>query len=1712
MKMWYNNIWGEYNYMSINKPIIKYLSNTTGEYEYATVIEIGDLSKLKTAIKTDIVSAINSLYSDGSIGSGNNGELSGESLRRLTEIEGSMKQLKDGTFIINEWKSVDNYFSDKLSNFTKENKDGKLVLELDKQVVQSMIDDIISEYQIDLENQELDLKTLISNLNTTKTRVEQVAKDLENAQPGYREMQQKVDKVNNFYETKIKDVDFDYINAMTTDYETAVRQTSKDFNVEVNGKVLSYLSGKLKNFDTDLTVQAGKIEGKVGYDEYQYLPMQVSTGNDNLLKYTLDLSKDWSRNNSGINVTQDQFRHTHVIEVTTPISYYTQTNHDDFKIGDSYTASVWVNVQDRNNSKPNVKYQPTSGKTPHDITLTVGDKSYRMDLHEDATGVDGWARYFYTFTSEALKSPISFRLSFDKSTEVGYLTGFKVEKGNKVTEWSPHHQDNYATLSSAISFIRQQGDSVSIIADKVSEHDNIITNTERAVGELDREIKHANTSLGIQPDGSSLITKVITELGGETITEESGLKTLKDGTIIEASRQAFNKNMADVNIDNRNKIINSSFNILTKDENTGKITIDGWDGRDGKAIKSSGENEKSEYFLNLSQSGLSKPNVLARQSTKFITRDGQRLIFTFNAKHSNLDMDNVFEIEVFNSNDVSLFKKEFKLSDLEKNDLGNGLYKYIGSYTINQLNAKKARVNIKLPKNGNLFINKILVQSADIKSTDWTSAPEDAYLINAKTNAKFEVLNDQVSATVKKADIDTTNGLVVDNKGKLSINPSQIITEVTKSSLGNNALISKTAFTQEADGWLQTIEQNGKIIDSINASPGSYKINFDKVIIDGELLSKKISTYDIDVANGFRLINSKNSNGLPVLSANAQTGEVEMNVTSLKIGATSVATKEDIKKIELTPGPKGNDGAPGKPGTPGKNGEPGKDGRPGRDGKNGEPGKDGKDGRDPIIHRAYIKGDPELNDPYLEKGLDKNILLYNNKHDVSVSVTYSRGKLSIQHTKDGGSPGRGGFCYSFNGNENNTYLIEFDAKLPIGSTLEPASNSLGSNGRMYWITPNKGTDRIEKYAYIIKYGSGNISNSGYVYINYNQPKFTWEVYFYQRYNITNQFKTSVIPNARYIGEYTDFSNTDSTDISKYNWIISNGGDNHIHTAYSDGTPYNWSKFSEAKVINPNLIKDYDQKIKSKGYAVAYYKLNQKIKTNTTYTIAIRANISNSISKLALWLNKDIYKQGEFKHLVNGIYKLTFTTESSYPKNNNMDIIGIYNTSNTSNDINDKYNVEIYEAKLEEGSRYTGFIPYGYIDSPQRYDYEVSPNLITNEITERTNGFNGSLISVEKDEISQSNIKRVPSYSIKSSKGNKNLKVANSIYGTLKYEGMKMTYSIYVKNNLPTKVRIYNQFTDGERFTDIQGNETKRVVITGTVKGEYDFTQFNFITYNIEDSIDIVVWGEKLELGSIVSPYSSPNTLKYPKFENYNYIGTYSDNISKQSDNYDDYRWEKILKNGYTWVMYANNANGDNMEVDKGDNKYIGISYGNDISAPSNNPNDYIWSVNSQSFEDGLDSIGNRIDDVNSSLNTAIQHVIDDKVGVATYEEFIKTYEGSRSQLNESISKISSDIATALDRAGVIEQTLGEGAADWIFTNTKIRMSDEGITLGDSSTGTYVQISKDRISFFSGSTNEVAYVSSGMLYINQAIFVQSIQISEFVASSEQKGHLTFRYVG
>ena len=137
-----------------------------------------------------------------------------------------------------------------------------------------------------------------------------------------------------------------------------------------------------------------------------------------------------------------------------------------------------------------------------------------------------------------------------------------------------------------------------------------------------------------------------------------------------------------------------------------------------------------------------------------------------------------------------------------------------------------------------------------------------------------------------------------------------------------------------------------KKADSANVGEIVNKITTD------ELLAKKVSA----AIGNYITLNAKNitagdldlarlriMNGLQEI-VSVRDGKVVMNIDKLTINAQDVATKEDLKKIELTPGPQGERGQQGVPGIQGLQGPKG---------DQGIPGKTGADGRTSYLHRAW---------------------------------------------------------------------------------------------------------------------------------------------------------------------------------------------------------------------------------------------------------------------------------------------------------------------------------------------------------------------------------------------------------------------------------------------------------------------------------------------------------------------------------------------------------------------------------------------------------------------------------------------------------------------------------------------------------------------------------------------------------------------------------------
>ena len=252
------------------------------------------------------------------------------------------------------------------------------------------------------------------------------------------------------------------------------------------------------------------------------------------------------------------------------------------------------------------------------------------------------------------------------------------------------------------------------------------------------------------------------------------------------------------------------------------------------------------------------------------------------------------------------------------------------------------------------------------------------------------------------------------------------------------------------------------------------------------LNAKSITAGDLDLAR-LRIMN-----GLQEI-VSVRDGKVVMNIDKLTINAQDVATKEDLKKIELTPGPQGPKGAPGPQGAIGPKGDRGEKGEKGDRGERGLQGLQGLQG---------AKGDQGIPGP---KGVD--------------------GRTQYTHIAYADNAVGGGFSQT---NTNKPYIgmyVDFNAADSTNPTVYKWTKWKGEDGAQ-GLPGAKGLDGRTPYFHRAWANSADGRAD---------------------------FSTSDSTNKRYLGTLTDFTEADSQDPTRYKWTalfdnVQVGGKNYIRNA------------------------------------------------------------------------------------------------------------------------------------------------------------------------------------------------------------------------------------------------------------------------------------------------------------------------------------------------------------------------------------------------------------------------------------------------------------------------------------------------------------------------------------------------------------------------------------
>lgn len=169
----------------------------------------------------------------------------------------------------------------------------------------------------------------------------------------------------------------------------------------------------------------------------------------------------------------------------------------------------------------------------------------------------------------------------------------------------------------------------------------------------------------------------------------------------------------------------------------------------------------------------------------------------------------------------------------------------------------------------------------------------------------------------------------------------------------------------------------------------------------------------------------------------------------------------------------------------------------------------------PIATFIRGSGTPVYTDEEFRSGTN-NLNLYNNSGGTAVALTreytfvagvrpptVSSYVMKVYWNGGAASPNHGGFYQTITARENATFAQVFQAKVPVGCTLNINENSQGTRNTSYWLTDNVGTGKWEWYVRVSHCGdSGTFSSGGHVSLSGGTAPLTWYIGSCNVYDMT----------------------------------------------------------------------------------------------------------------------------------------------------------------------------------------------------------------------------------------------------------------------------------------------------------------------------------------------------------------------------------------------------------------------------------------------------------------------------------------------------------------------------------------------------------------------------------------------------------------------------------
>lgn len=720
---------------------IKYLEN--GEYHYATVKDVGDLAKLKTDSKDDLVTAINELFVTGGDAPkkpegydnlvNNVADAIQKQEQMATTITNMQQTSQQSDAEMDHMKQVQEELHqeylkavEELNKAVEEAKADAAALDKKTNDMQGKIDETFADVNKEVSDvhKQLDAEStgLHKDLDDTKTSLEATRKDLLNSTQEYGQIHSDVKELQDKFNRRVWSTDLDPVREQVSKNSTEVQQTKDELKRKADQSNLDLVTNSVENLSAQVKQNASGLEVAVKRDELGGDVSRLLGDKTNLLLGTRDFSgEDNWKNRDTVTIEPGYYKglKSAAVQVLDGSIYQPYR----VKADTAYTFSFFAR-EDEDNPKAKLAIKPINAEN-----ININNEEQVVHITTE------WQRFAVTFSADK-ECDVSIQViqGPEASNNVLHLAGLKLQYGQNNTPWEPNEADVAENIEKNESRFNAFSDQITGLVKKQEKMgdterqlDTRITETAEGLKQTSKDLEDANGK--------------ITEFKGQLESTAKGIKTDYEKYTNEAVGQISDSSL--------NLIHNSAF---SNQDNQ----FESWQNISAKATVR--EDSNNLHWVELTQSGQGTDNPIGVTSNYFIVKQG-KVTVAVDVKlgdKANLDNQNILLLELYDESkkrvdftDVSVSQLGLSMSVLNDHNVHRGLYR-VG---IDREDVKYMTVKAILHRNGDLWLTNFSARLSSIDDGGYMPNPDDVNHQILKMNTKIEEDAEHIALKANSVDV-----------------------------------------------------------------------------------------------------------------------------------------------------------------------------------------------------------------------------------------------------------------------------------------------------------------------------------------------------------------------------------------------------------------------------------------------------------------------------------------------------------------------------------------------------------------------------------------------------------------------------------------------------------------------------------------------------------------------------------------------------------------------------------------------------------------------------------------------------------------------------------------------------------------------------------------------------------------------------------------------